>query len=411
MGSLLELLAQMADVDVDGAGVAVLGVAPDVLEQRLAAQHPAGGAGEGAEDLELDVGELRLLAAQGHHAAAEVDRQVAALDRLLLGRVADHPRAPQGGLDPAAELAHREGLGDVVVGADLEPGDLVGLAAFRGQHDDRHLAARAQLAADLDPVELGQHQVEDDEVEARLVEALERFAAVVGAGHVVAVLAQRIAEQRLDRLLVVHKEYACRPIGHRERLIPCSWRLVERAFGPIAQIPWTNVLLPETQDLGAWADRRAMQSEQLKSLVETGNYRPKPALIAEAMLRRRGVRELLVTEPTSINAAVRNPAGFSLRPPGSLISTPEPAITSPTRVIASPGGGRPAHRDRALGRQRRQQLVVLAARDRQLRAGRPPAAAATSATPSASGKRAGVDQKSDAARLGEVARRRRRGRR
>ena len=28
-----------------------------------------------------------------------------------------------------------------------------------------------------------------------------------------------------------------------------------------------------------------MQSERLKSLVETGNYRPKPALIAEAMLQ------------------------------------------------------------------------------------------------------------------------------
>ena len=41
-----------------------------------------------------------------------------------------------------------------------------------------------------------------------------------------------------------------------------------------------------------------MQSERLKSLVETGNYRPKPALIAEAMLRRRGVRELLADEPT-----------------------------------------------------------------------------------------------------------------
>jgi hypothetical protein len=39
-----------------------------------------------------------------------------------------------------------------------------------------------------------------------------------------------------------------------------------------------------------------MQQERLKSLVETGNYRPKPALIAEAMLRRRGVRELLADE-------------------------------------------------------------------------------------------------------------------
>jgi hypothetical protein len=49
-----------------------------------------------------------------------------------------------------------------------------------------------------------------------------------------------------------------------------------------------------------------MQATQIKSLVETGEYRPKPALIAEAMLRRRGVRELLVREPGSISAAVRN---------------------------------------------------------------------------------------------------------
>ena len=130
-----------------------------------------GRAGERAEDLELDVGDADLLAAQRHHPAAEVDLQLVALDRLLLGRLAAHPRAAQGGFDAAAELAHRERLGDVVVGADLEPGDLVGLAALRGQHDDRHLAARAQLAADLDAVELGQHQVEDDEVEATLVEA------------------------------------------------------------------------------------------------------------------------------------------------------------------------------------------------------------------------------------------------
>ena len=57
-----------------------------------------------------------------------------------------------------------------------------------------------------------------------------------------------------------------------------------------------------------------MQSDRLKSLVETGNYRPKPALIAEAMLRRRGVRELLGDdphEPTSLN-----PGGRAHRAPG-----------------------------------------------------------------------------------------------
>ena len=48
-----------------------------------------------------------------------------------------------------------------------------------------------------------------------------------------------------------------------------------------------------------------MQQAQIKSLVETGSYRPKPALVAEAMLRRRGVRELLGDEPQALNPSGR----------------------------------------------------------------------------------------------------------
>ncbi len=41
-----------------------------------------------------------------------------------------------------------------------------------------------------------------------------------------------------------------------------------------------------------------MATEQLKSMVEAGRYKPDPALVAEAMLSRRGVRELLTaSEP------------------------------------------------------------------------------------------------------------------
>ncbi len=36
-----------------------------------------------------------------------------------------------------------------------------------------------------------------------------------------------------------------------------------------------------------------MEQRQLKSLVESGSYRPEPELVACAMLRRRGVRALL----------------------------------------------------------------------------------------------------------------------
>ena len=58
--------------------------------------------------------------------------------------------------------------------------------------------------------------------------------------------------------------------------------------------------------------RRRMQPRQLKSLVETGHYKPEPSLIADAMLQRRGVRELLTSE--SFMRAGRIPPASGTRP-------------------------------------------------------------------------------------------------
>lgn len=59
--------------------------------------------------------------------------------------------------------------------------------------------------------------------------------------------------------------------------------------------------------------RRRMQRRQLKSLIETGHYKPEPALVAEAMLQRRGVRTLLMQSSpdpvTPLGGAPINPAG------------------------------------------------------------------------------------------------------
>jgi hypothetical protein len=46
--------------------------------------------------------------------------------------------AAQLGAHAAEQLAHREGLGDVVVGADLEADHLVDLGVLGGEQDDRH---------------------------------------------------------------------------------------------------------------------------------------------------------------------------------------------------------------------------------------------------------------------------------
>src|SRR5829696_10086130 len=80
---LLELFAQVADVDVDRARVAVGGIAPYALEKHRAAEHSPRAASQRREHLELDVGEPHGLVAHLDLTAIEVDAQVAVLDRLL----------------------------------------------------------------------------------------------------------------------------------------------------------------------------------------------------------------------------------------------------------------------------------------------------------------------------------------
>lgn len=57
---------------------------------------------------------------------------------------------------------------------------------------------------------------------------------------------------------------------------------------------------------------KAMEAQELKSLVEAGSYKPDPAQVAMAMLSRRGVRELL----TGIHGTATAPRnGRSPEPP------------------------------------------------------------------------------------------------
>lgn len=49
-----------------------------------------------------------------------------------------------------------------------------------------------------------------------------------------------------------------------------------------------------------------MSPRHLKSLIQSGHYKPEPALVAKAMLQRRGVRVLLAVVPGAATAAGRS---------------------------------------------------------------------------------------------------------
>ena len=116
-------------------------------------------------------------------------------------------RAAQQRLDPAHQLAQPERLGQVVVGAELEADDLVDLVVARGQDQDRHLGAGgAHAAQDLEAVDAGQADVEDDEVRRLVGGDLEALLAGAGDRDLVALLLEGVLDPAGDGVLVFDDE-------------------------------------------------------------------------------------------------------------------------------------------------------------------------------------------------------------
>ena len=76
----------------------------------------------------------------------------------------------------------------------------------RREHDDRCLALAPDLAADLEPVQRGQHHVEHDEVERPLPEAYEPVAAVAGRRDAKAGLLEAEGRNLADGGVVLHEQ-------------------------------------------------------------------------------------------------------------------------------------------------------------------------------------------------------------
>ena len=107
---------------------------------------------------------------QAHPARATVEFEVAVdrRSRARLGGAAGggcSAGTAQDRLHAQHQFARAEGLGEIVVGADLEPADAVVLLAEGGQHHDRQIgSAPAEPPAHLEAVDAGEHEVEHHDV-------------------------------------------------------------------------------------------------------------------------------------------------------------------------------------------------------------------------------------------------------
>ena len=114
--------------------------------------------------------------------------------------------AAQCGADAREEFVHAERFGDVVIGAGVESGDLLLLRVSRGQDEDGCGEPAPEAAHDVDPVQVGQAEVEDDQVGWVGAGRGEGGGSVVGGGHDVAARAQVDGECAGEADFVVHDQ-------------------------------------------------------------------------------------------------------------------------------------------------------------------------------------------------------------
>src|SRR5438093_13361985 len=159
---LLDLLAQAVDVDLDRVVADLFAPLAQALDQLVLADQATGTLQQHLQQRQLARRQLDHLVVDVGHAAGGIEGQWPMLDD---GGRGAQPAAAQPP-DARFQLLQREGLGHVVVGAEIEALDALLDAVGRreNQHRQRR-AARAQLAQHFEAVQLGQAEVEDQQIE------------------------------------------------------------------------------------------------------------------------------------------------------------------------------------------------------------------------------------------------------
>jgi hypothetical protein len=129
--------------------------------------------------------------------------------------------APEQRAHAGDQFARGERLGDVVVGADREPDEHVGLLRPGREHQHGHRPVTLQAAADLEAVESGQHQVEHHEVGAHAIAQCDPVGTVVRDLDREALGTQPRGDRRGDHLLIL--DHADELTRHAAECVTEKW--------------------------------------------------------------------------------------------------------------------------------------------------------------------------------------------
>ena len=190
-GGLDQLLAQLADEDIDDLELRLVHAAVEMIEEHLLGQGRALAQAEKLHDLVLLAGQMDRPPLHLHGLGVQVHVDPARGDdrlRVPLGAADD-------GVDARDQLLAVERLGHVVVGAETEAAHLALRVVLAGQDQDRRIdPGHAKLAQHLVPIHVRQVQIEEDQVVVVELRQVDPFLAQIGDVGVEV----RMGEHQLD---------------------------------------------------------------------------------------------------------------------------------------------------------------------------------------------------------------------
>ena len=157
-----QLATKVLHVHVDGSLVALVSITLDLVEQLHAGEHAARGSPPSPTTNRIpsrsDRPRRRPPARPGGRGRWSVRRR-----RWVTARCLSCPRRGVGApaREPAQLARGENGLGDVIIGAQLQAHQFVGLFYACGQYNDRHVRFPSDGPGHIQAVESGQPQVQD----------------------------------------------------------------------------------------------------------------------------------------------------------------------------------------------------------------------------------------------------------
>src|SRR3982074_758930 len=159
LGSVGELLAQLADEDVDDLQFGLVHAAIEMVEEHFLGEGGALAEREQLQHLVFLARQMHALAADLDRLGVEIDHEIAGLDHRLGVALGAAPNR----MDARTQFGLGEGLGHVVVGADAEALDLVLDAGEAGEDQNGGLDLRhPKLLQHVVTGHVGQIEVEKD---------------------------------------------------------------------------------------------------------------------------------------------------------------------------------------------------------------------------------------------------------